>query len=64
MSDIPLAEILETLKKNPDTMFVSESLMVAKTIDDKLICIIGDFRDITEDAANRILQDKLRRISL
>jgi hypothetical protein len=57
-----LAEILEVLKKNPDTMYVSDTMMVAKTIDDKLIVITGDFRDITEDAANKILQRRLDRL--
>lgn len=64
MSASSLAEILEMLKKNPDTMYVSDTVMVARTIDDNLIVITGDFRNITEEAANRLLQDKLRRISL
>lgn len=61
--DIDLTPLKEMLKKNPDHMFVTEEVIAVLIPDtDHVLLVGGDFKNITEEEANLILQEELRKM--
>lgn len=61
--DIDLAPLKALLKTNPNHMFVTDEVIAVLIPDlDHVLLIGGDFKGITEEEANLILQEELRKM--
>lgn len=61
--DIDLAPLKALLKMNPNHMFVTDQVIAVLIPDlDRVLLIGGDFTGITEEKANQILQEELRKL--
>lgn len=58
------AQLIAQLKERPDEMYMTDKFMaVYWTALDKVLFITGDFKDISDEEANRILQDRITKIT-
>lgn len=65
MSEIEIFDhIVKELRKNPGHMYVTESMIACAIPDsDRIFVVAGDFRDVSDEEANRRLQEAIKNLA-